>query len=205
MRVTLSDAMTNAVKWFLSNLHTNAPAVIVSFDAAKQSAVVQPSIKRTLTNGAVQQLPSISNVPIITLKTDSAGMHIPPKVGDGVLLVFCERSLERWLSSKQGEIVEAGDIRQYDFTDAIGILGLNPLTFDYPFKDNSVYLYHNRGRIKVDESSKVAIGNDSAELLDILSRTLDKLSTTTAGGNPLSTAADFTALKAELELIKGTL
>ena len=205
MKITLSDAMQNAVRWFLSNLHTSAPGFITEFDVSNQTAAVQPSIKRQLTNGDLQQLPVIYNVPIITLKTDSAGLHISPKAGDGVLLVFCERALEVWLSSDQGKIVSPGDVRQYDFTDAVGILGLNPSTFNYPYSDNATYLYNNEGRIKIDDSNKIAIGNDSAELLDILSNTLDKLSTTTAGGTPLDNQAEFLALKNELDLIKGSL
>lgn len=205
MELTLSDAMTNAVKWFFANLHTAAPGFIQSFNSDKQSAIVKSSIKRTLTDGSVQELPIIANVPVITLKTGTAGLHVPVNAGDGVLLVFCERALERWLSSEQGKIVEAGDVRKYNFTDAVAIIGLNPLTFNYPYKDNSIYLYHNNGRIKIDESNKIAIGNDSTELLDILSRTLTGIAAITVSGVPIDNLATFTALKTELDLLKGSL
>jgi len=202
MKLNLPDALTAAIKWFLTNLHTAMPAIITEFDKEKQIATVQPTIKRTLTDGKVQILPLIYNVPVITLKTDHAGLHIPVKKGDGVLLIFCERALERWLSSDQGDIVEAGDTRQYNITDAIAILGLNPKTFDYPYKDDSVYLYNEKARIKITPENKIAIKNEDLELLEFLDRLILNISAITVSGVPIDNLAVFTAMQTELLLLR---
>jgi hypothetical protein len=58
---------------------------------------------------------------------------------------------------------------------------------------------------KVGEG-KVAIGASSAELVDLLSQTLDQLSQSLGNlGFPLSNAAAFVALKAMADAIKGSL
>lgn len=60
------------------------------------------------------------------------------------------------------------------------------------------------GTLKLS-GGKVGLGGSSAELVDIVSQLLTKLSTTTAPGfgAPISTVADFAALQAQVDAIKG--
>lgn len=60
------------------------------------------------------------------------------------------------------------------------------------------------GTLKLADG-KVGLGGSAAEVVDLLSQALDKLSTTTAPGfgAPISTVADFAMLKAKADQIKG--
>jgi hypothetical protein len=59
------------------------------------------------------------------------------------------------------------------------------------------------------DGDRVAVGNASGEVLDLLSQALEALSTTTVltslGPQPLSSAASLASLRATLELIRGSL
>lgn len=112
----------------LAELHTALPGRIVRYDAQKQQADVEPLIQRKfLVTSQIVTLPVVSNVPIVHPRSASAIIHVPVKVGDVVLLVFAERSVDRWL--EQGGLTDPGDARKHSLSDAFAIPG------GYPFKD----------------------------------------------------------------------
>lgn len=71
-------------------------------------------------------------------------------------------------------------------------------------------LYNDSGSVvKLGAGGKVAIGNDTAELLDLMDQLLDNLISavvaTAIGPQPLSTVANLTTIKTTLATLKGTL
>lgn len=120
----LSELLRRAVKHGLSNIHTALPAQIESYDHTEQRASVKPLIKKSYRDGKVESLPVIERVPVIFPRGTDFSMTWPLQQGDTVLLVFSERSMEKWLA-KGGE-QEPGDTRQFSLTDAIAIPGLQP-------------------------------------------------------------------------------
>jgi len=122
-----------------------------------------------------------------------------------VLLIFSERSLERWLSV--GGVVEPGSNRKFDISDCIAIPGL--FSFANPIDDDSdnLVVQYKKGKFVINEDNKIAFGNDQEELLAIIDELISDIKTLTYGGNPLDPPGISTldALKAKLDKIKGVL
>jgi hypothetical protein len=205
MRNHLADGIYSAFDYLIANVHTAMPAIITHYDSATKKATVKPSIKKVFANNTVQSMPTISNVPVVMPRTTTAGLNIPVNVGDSVLLVFSERSLERWLSN--GGEVEPGFDRKFDLTDAIAIVGLYSFNTQIADEEGAAFLYNQKGKIKIDKSSKIAIGNDQDELLAIIDTLITTIHDMTVGGMVVDTGSK-TALnnvKTRLSKIKGAL
>lgn len=107
----------------LSEVNTMMPGKIISYDAARNRAVVQPIQPKSLANGESLPPPTIAEVPIAwgMGSGGTAGLTAPIKPGDGVMLHFSQRSLEGWLS---GNDTAPDDPRRFDLTDAVAVPGL---------------------------------------------------------------------------------
>lgn len=125
----LSTAIESTFLSMIADIHTCLPGTIETYDYKKRKATVKPLIKKKYIEGDTQELPILVNVPIVFPCSKIAGVVFPLSRGDGVLIVFSERALERWKSS--GNVVEPGDPRKFDLSDGIAIPGL------FSFKQNS--------------------------------------------------------------------
>ncbi len=107
----------------LSEVNTMMPGRIISYDAARNRAIVQPMMPKSLANGEALDPPTIAEVPIAwgMGSGGTAGLTAPIKPGDGVMLHFSQRSLEGWLS---GNNTAPDDPRRFDLTDAVAVPGL---------------------------------------------------------------------------------
>lgn len=95
------------------------PARVVKYDPATQLADVQPVIKETLPGLDALDLPLIQKVPVQFPRTHTAFITLPIQTGDMVLLVFLDRSMDKWLHSKSSEQVNPLDPRRHDINDCV--------------------------------------------------------------------------------------
>lgn len=169
---TPPDIIKNAINSSLNNIHTALPGVIISYDPSSNKATIQPALNKNYVTG-VQSMPVLENVPIIF----PSFIKFPVVQGDYVLLIFCERSLDLWLSV--GGQVTPTDPRKFDLSDAIGIPGLMPFTETFPNNNNQDFFISYAGSdIKIEAdgnviiktSNGVGIGTSTTELLNILSQ-----------------------------------
>ena len=180
MKSPLADAIKQAIEYQLLQVHTCIPGTIQTYDYATQKASVLPSVKATFYDGNSIAYPVINDVPVIFPRSGGASLTFPVNKGDGVLVLFSERALERWLSSKGGT-VEQGVNRRFDLSDAIAIVGLNSIvTSTLGTKDDVVLVYNNAkitikkdgtillengvGKIEVDNLGNVQLSNDKANI-----------------------------------------
>jgi hypothetical protein len=107
------------VRQEISGLHTCCAGKIISSDGRR--AAVQPDLKYPAGDGRLIDYPVISNVPVVFPSAGSGKISLtfPLAKGDGVTLLFSERSLDAFLSGGDPE-----DPRRYDLTDAIAVPGL---------------------------------------------------------------------------------
>lgn len=107
----------------ISDINTTMPGKIVSVSSDGSRVVVKPAMPKALASGKSLEPPDIIEVPVVWPRSqgDKIGMTMPLRPGDGVMLVFAQRSLEGWLS---GQDVAPDDPRRYDLSDAIAIPGL---------------------------------------------------------------------------------
>jgi hypothetical protein len=213
---TMTDAMRQAVLFQLYDVHTALPGQIISYDYSIQKATIQPCLKKSYLDGTTQEMPILNNVPVIFPRAGEASLTFPVLPGDTCLLLFIERSTDLWKSV--GGVVAPNDPRKFDLSDAVAIMGLLPFSENSLSENNEDVLltYKNSsirikasGDIQIETASKVAIGNTSAEVLDIVSSILGILitSVTTAPGSPIfqGVGPTYASLKLALDSIKGSI
>lgn len=210
---TASDIFRDSVWSVLNGIHTALPGIIKSFDPATNKATIQPALNKNYASGVIA-MPIIQNVPILFPKN----IFFPISEGDYVLLIFSERSLDLWLSV--GGQVTPDDPRKFDLSDAIAIPGLQPFTGNFSENNGNDYIISYAGsviRIKDDGSivietgNTIAIGNQTTEVLDIISQLMSLLQGSTVMGtafggplNPVFTA-QVASIQAQIDALKGTI
>lgn len=201
-----NDALRKTIDARLAEIHVAMPARVEAYDPSSQKATVKPLLKKKLLNGLEVSLSVMEDVPVIMPRSALGSLTLPIANGDTVLLVFAERAIDTWLSL--GGEQTPGDPRKFDLSDAVAIPGLYPFNVPGHGTSDAVLLEcNNSAKVKLTKDGKVAVGTSAIELLDVLSQTLQALATATvpSGGGPLSNAATYATLQAQLDSIKGTL
>ena len=140
-----------------------------------------------------------------------------------VLLVFSQRSIDNW--KQTGGIVEAGDPRHHDLSDAVAIPGIYPkaaplvgvdpdnvvlqntVANKVTVKTDGIELKTGVGTFLLGNDGKITMGNGAIELLDIIDKLIDAINKLTVptgvgpSGVPIN-LAEFAALKTQLGFIK---
>lgn len=125
MDENLSKVISNAISGALSNIHTCLPGRVESFDASTGLAKVVPLLKRKyVSEENPVDLPVISGVPVVFPRAGDSWLRLPIAAGDYVLLLFSERSIDRWLD--MGGTVDPLDPAKFDLNDAIAVPGIYP-------------------------------------------------------------------------------
>lgn len=119
---TEEDAHEAQIENRLKDLHTSLPGLIVSFDAVKQTAVVQLVTKRVFADGP-QNLPLCNDVPVIFPRGGGLILTFPIKKGDECLVWFTERDFDYWF--KQGTIQLPSDYLMHDLSCGICMVGVS--------------------------------------------------------------------------------
>ncbi len=110
-KTVLSPEEREALKQeFFSSLHCALPGTVVSFDAERQTAEVQPAVKLGSMN-----YPVLSDVPVF--------MPVPFEVnpGDPCLVIFADVDIDAWLESGNPE--EPGSERMHSLADGFAFVG----------------------------------------------------------------------------------
>lgn len=117
------EAASAQIEGRLKDLHTMMPGIIVSFDPDKQTAVVQPAIKRIFTERGAVNLPVCVDVPVAFPGGGDFFLTFPVKEGDECILGFSERAIDNWYAS--GGAQAPAEYRLHDLSDGIAQVGLN--------------------------------------------------------------------------------
>jgi len=155
---TLTQAINAAIEYALKQIHVCLPGRIEEYDFTEQKASVTPLLSIAYDDGTTVDMPIVQNVPVVFPAGGGASITFPLRQGDGVLLVFSERSIDQWLSL--GGVVVPDDPRTFDLSDAIAIPGLNPFRGNGLAQDNdSVYITYNDATIKIGDDGTVDIND----------------------------------------------
>lgn len=164
---TLTEAVRSAIIKELSSIHTCLPGRIEKYDNTKQLASVTPLIKKKFADGTLLPMPIIENVPVVWPRGGGASLTFPLEQGDGVLLVFSERSMDTWLSV--GGEAEPGSPTMFDLSDAIAVPGLNSFNVaSHSPNNDDVQLTKGTTRITIKKNGNVEIDGDNIELGTII-------------------------------------
>ncbi len=119
----LMTVIMEAVRYQLGEVNTAIPAVINKYDPTKQEAEVIPLIKRKYKDGTAVDRAPITGVPVVFPAAGGGIITFPVTKGDTGLLIFSQRSIDRWVRG-DGSLIDPGDNRKHDISDAIAIPGL---------------------------------------------------------------------------------
>lgn len=186
------DVQEAALRRALSDLHTCMPAEVVAVRAgadARQFVDVLPMLMRAVVNEdgvpLDEALPLLQMVPMATLQAGGFHLSLPVRVGDVVLVVFAERSLDSWIETARPGArspVVPGDLSMHTLQGAIALpLGPRPRGGLLQGVDASDMVIATAGgtvlaRFKQDGSVAFAEGSDYVALsakVDLIIATLD--------------------------------
>ena len=110
----LSPAERDALKKeIFSSLHCALPGTVVSFDAEKQTAEIQPAGK-----AGSAAYPVLPDVPVF--------MPVPFEVrpGDACLVVFADIDIDAWFAAGRASV--PGSARRHSLSDGFAFVGFKP-------------------------------------------------------------------------------
>jgi hypothetical protein len=218
------DNIRDIVDDRLRQVNVCLPGRIKSYSASTRKAEVEPLVKERYADGTVLTLPVITGVPVVMPATSSSGLILPVGDGDPCLILFAQRSIDRWLTN--GGVQESADKRMHAMSDAIAIVGLFPFSDSPETADaaDGVKL-HNDGEVVVASSgdevrlesgtsatkatlktqadAKIALGTSAVEVLDEVTKAFDEIAIGLAAIPSPNTQT--LASSAALKTIKGSI
>ncbi|RIX97166.1 hypothetical protein D3218_19080 [Aureimonas flava] len=158
------------------------PGRIVAFDAAKQSATIQPLYMRVM-NGQPMALPELLEVPVRFSRSGRGSITFPVQVGDRVTLRPQMRSSEKYHADPdQADGYVASDTRTYNLSDMEAHLDggeslLDPIqNFD---AENTHVRFDGEGKfgIKGSADGKISIEGSEGNVYDIIASMFELIAT----------------------------
>lgn len=220
---TLEQILQDAIRGELLDVHTCLPAKIEKYEASTQKANVQVLLKRKYeADSEAINLPVINSVPVQwpSASQGSAYIHLPLKVGDLGIVVFCERSIDLWLSGDpgkpddvldaRGKIFDPLDPRIFDLSDAIFIPGVLPFVHSLQnVNPDNLIVQNDKFRIEIAPDGTISLEGETEELVTIIddlftNLIVDARVLTSIGPQPFlaDTIAKLTAIRTRLRAIK---
>lgn len=203
---TLAEMIRQAIQGNSQEIRVAMPAEVIEYDYKKQMVNARPYFKRKYLDGEVTDAPVIYNVPVAFPRAGEAFVSMPIEKGHNVLLIFSDRSMEKWLNS--GTAVDPEDRRVHHISDAIAIPGCYPFSNPAPVANNTdVIIRNGNGKtafteIRVKKNNHIQVLNEKEELVkvlsDLLQIILDARTPTCAGPQPLI-SAEWPKIQARLK------
>lgn len=196
-------------------LHTCLPGIIKSFDPAKQTAKVQPAIKRLFTETGFVDLPECVDCPVQFPAGGNFVLTFPVTAGDECLLVFSERAIDFWWD--RGGTQEPSEYRLHDLSDGFALVGVsskprflspgvNTSAVELRTRDGALVLQMDGTTIKagINSPEHAALADTLKDvILGPLCDAIQAITVNTAVGpsSPPINAATFASIKAQLSQI----
>lgn len=212
----LHKLIQNTFNDMITDVHVCMPGKVIKYDPDTMVASVQPLIKRRFyKRDKAIEYPVINKVPVVFQRSGTSLIRLPISINDIVMIVFSDHELSNWVNSK-GNAVEYLDKRYHDLNDCFAIPG------GYPVGKPHAAQNENALELIVNQGTKITIGNETDELLQIaydsfaalkslterLSDTLTNIAALTvtcpSGGGvsspPINTAL-FTVTKTQVDIL----
>ncbi len=127
----MAELLRVAGEYFTRDMWTALPGQVTRYDADKQMADVKPLVQDLVStedgDEFVEPIPVISNVPVRFPRAGGFYITMPVEKGDYCLLVFCSRSIDKYLEGT-GNDTDPGDFRTHDLADAVAFMGVGPFS-----------------------------------------------------------------------------
>lgn len=175
IEATIQEGIDTALK----GLHTCLPGVVSVFDAVTQLADIQPTIKSKVGDDLIN-LPLLTSVPVRFPKSNKFSITFPLEPDDEVLIIFCERSIDTWLT--RGGIQNPFDFRKHDLSDAFAfplMYSQKNLVPNFPATNLEIKANTGSAKIALNPTTDVILngGSDWAVQFSALQTAFDELKT----------------------------
>jgi hypothetical protein len=128
---SLETVLSIALQHLKTTLRVALPGRVESYDPESQKADIQPLIKDSFLdtdgNSVTESLPVVPDVPIVFPRAGGFYLTVPVAVGDHVLLVANDRSIDKFATG-DGEETDPIDLRAHDLSDVVAFPGFYPFT-----------------------------------------------------------------------------
>ncbi|KAB8035847.1 hypothetical protein GCL60_16590 [Silvanigrella paludirubra] len=156
------DAIDSNIK----KIHTAMPAIVKSYDEKLQKISVQPCFMDkeidVITGLEIPRpLPVIQSVPVLFPRTKLSYIHFPIDIGDYVLLIFLERSIDNY--TQTGGLVESDSNYKHELSDCVALAGFYP--FSQPMlgvNKKALQIVNSLSEIKLTDDGKIYLSNRGA-------------------------------------------
>jgi hypothetical protein len=121
----LFEVLAAAMENRIAEIHVAMPGIVKKYNPATQTVDVLPLLKCSvvLDDGEVEseELPVLSDVPILFMRGGGFFLSLPIVPGDAVELIFNERSIDKFVNSSGVLPIDPVDLRKHDLSDAVAI------------------------------------------------------------------------------------
>lgn len=108
-----------------SELNCHALATVQSFDKERMTVRATMNYPRNV-DGADVAYPVMADCPVVVLSGGPARLTFPIAKGDPCLIFFNDRDIKGWMAT--GQVRRLNTSRLHSFSDAIALVGLQPVT-----------------------------------------------------------------------------
>ena len=128
----LIEVLRKAVDLAVDDLFVALPGRVEKYSASKQSVDVKPLLKRAVVHEdgteSLDVIPTLPDVPVVFPRAGGYFLSLPVEVGDNVLLIFMDRSIDSFMVSNGQTDLDPVDLRAHDVSDAVALVGFYPDT-----------------------------------------------------------------------------
>ncbi len=165
----LAGVIQQGIRNYMKDMHTCLPGKIVSFNGEKQLAEVQLLITREFTNGEIEPLAKLINVPVWFPRAGGFNITFPVAIDDECLVLFAERSIDRWF--KESDVQPPNDVRMHSLSDAICLVGMSSEPKVIPNFDTANLQIRNEEKdqtftMKPDKDIEIVTGTVEIKMLN---------------------------------------
>lgn len=156
---TLSDVLSIALRQHQVNVHTALPGLVQSFNPITQTAEIQCTIMRFIESVGYMPIPMLVDCPVFFPSGGGFAFTFPIAQGDECLVIFAERSIDRWFA--YGGIQPPGEYRMHDYSDGFALVGVRSQPNKLPTVSTSAVQLLSVGTpvVSIDASGATITGN----------------------------------------------
>lgn len=226
---TIEEAMDVILRNHSASLRVMLPGVIESYDPDRQCANVKPLLPIPRDTGLEtfeEEIDVLPCVPVVFPRAGDFFLSLPLKEGNYVMLVFGDRSFDRWWRGNGSKVDEPILQHTHHESDAVALAGFYPdqdaLADAHP--DNLVLGKNGGAQIHVKDDEVNIYEENAADFVALAQKVLDELDAIssafsnhthdvvfgacTAGGTtgtaPSGPAASYTPSSVAAEKVKAT-
>lgn len=159
----LEDVISQAIEDRLTDVHTCLPAIVQSYDPAKQSVTVKIALMKKYDTGELVERPVLTDVRVQFPKGGKSSLTFPIKKDDDGFLMFSERSLERWRVGTG--VVDPKDARKFNLSDCffVPMAGRDADIVDGVDAEKT-RLVNDKSIVELSEDGTILLKNDIASV-----------------------------------------